>query len=133
MLFGHIHSTKEKLYGLFNLHVQLDVTIGDCFPLSIIKEIFNVIIPMISVDCHILLRIPARKQPPCGGRSRLFLIFLEKGLLMFHIHITTLWAIIGDCLTEHIQYFFLCIRIRYPRFHLAVPFAECFVCFTFSF
>ena len=28
MLFGHIHSTKEKLYGLFNLHVQLDVTIG---------------------------------------------------------------------------------------------------------
>lgn len=29
MLFGHIHSTKEKLYGLFNLHVQLDVTIGE--------------------------------------------------------------------------------------------------------
>ena len=25
-MFGHIHSTKEKLYGLFNLHVQLDVT-----------------------------------------------------------------------------------------------------------
>lgn len=29
MLFGHIHSTKEKLYGLFNLHIQLDVTIGE--------------------------------------------------------------------------------------------------------
>lgn len=28
MMFAHIHSTKEKLYGLFNLHVQLDVTIG---------------------------------------------------------------------------------------------------------
>ena len=33
MMFGHIHSTKEKLYGLFNLHVQLDFTIGiqKCF------------------------------------------------------------------------------------------------------
>lgn len=29
MMFAHIHSTKEKLYGLFNLHVQLDFTIGD--------------------------------------------------------------------------------------------------------
>ena len=29
MLFAHIHSTKEKLYGLFNLHVQLDITIGE--------------------------------------------------------------------------------------------------------
>ena len=28
MMFAHIHSTKEKLYGLFNLHVQLDFTIG---------------------------------------------------------------------------------------------------------
>jgi len=28
MIFAHIHSTKEKLYGLFNLHVQLDFTIG---------------------------------------------------------------------------------------------------------
>lgn len=28
MMLAHIHSTKEKLYGLFNLHVQLDVTIG---------------------------------------------------------------------------------------------------------
>ena len=28
MMFAHIHSTKEKLYGLFNLHVQLDITIG---------------------------------------------------------------------------------------------------------
>jgi len=29
MIFAHIHSTKEKLYGLFNLHVQLDFTIGE--------------------------------------------------------------------------------------------------------
>lgn len=29
MMFAHIHSTKEKLYGLFNLHVQLDITIGE--------------------------------------------------------------------------------------------------------
>lgn len=29
MMFAHIHSTKEKLYGLFNLHVQLDFTIGE--------------------------------------------------------------------------------------------------------
>nr|DAR56384.1 MAG TPA: hypothetical protein [Caudoviricetes sp.] len=35
------------------------------------------------------MRIPARKQPPFGGRSRLFLIIiLEKGLLRFHIHNT---------------------------------------------
>lgn len=27
--FGTIHSTKEKLYGLFNLHIQLDVKIGE--------------------------------------------------------------------------------------------------------
>ena len=26
-MFGHIHSIKEKLYGLFNLYVQLDITI----------------------------------------------------------------------------------------------------------
>lgn len=31
MMFAHIHSTKEKLYGLFNLHVQLDITIGGVF------------------------------------------------------------------------------------------------------
>ena len=28
-MFGHVHSIKEKLYGLFNLYVQLDVTICD--------------------------------------------------------------------------------------------------------
>ena len=28
MMLAHIHSTKEKLYGLFNLHVQLNITIG---------------------------------------------------------------------------------------------------------
>ena len=28
-MLAHIHSTKEKLYGLFNLHVQLNITIGD--------------------------------------------------------------------------------------------------------
>ena len=30
-MFGHIHSTKEKLYGLFNLHVQLDDTISGIY------------------------------------------------------------------------------------------------------
>ena len=29
MMLAHIHSTKEKLYGLFNLHVQLNITIGE--------------------------------------------------------------------------------------------------------
>ena len=29
MMFAHIHSTKEKLYGLFILDVQLDFTIGE--------------------------------------------------------------------------------------------------------
>ena len=38
MMFAHIHSTKEKLYGLFNLHVQLDFTIGVLYALDILDK-----------------------------------------------------------------------------------------------
>ena len=47
MLFAHIHSTKEKLYGLFNLYVQLDVTIGDIVfvKIPVVIQIFTMIEP----------------------------------------------------------------------------------------
>ena len=56
MMFAHIHSTKEKLYGLFNLHVQLDFTIGAKkmhmhFRIFILHAIlYDVNAPMVSKD-----------------------------------------------------------------------------------
>ena len=40
-MFGHIHSTKEKLYGLFNLHVQLDDTISGIFLSTLSDRIYD--------------------------------------------------------------------------------------------